>query len=151
MRSASPAEINRYRQQRRPYITAIQHSAALVKTGEPLDKACSEFIALPGAISCYILNTDGRQIGGLVASPHAPAPQSVDFSAIAAPSDADWSRREYFRRALNGPEIAQVTRQYCSLDGHTNCVTLSVATTMQGETIVVCGDVDWTSQKRDDT
>ena len=151
MRTASPAEINRYREQRRPYITAIQHSAALVKTGEPIDTACNEFLALPGAISCYILNADGRQIGGLVTSPNAPAPQSVDFSTLAAPSDADWSRREYFRRALNGPEIAQVTRQYCSLDGHTHCVTLSLATTMQGESIVVCGDVDWTSNKRADT
>ena len=151
MRSASPAEINRYREQRRPYITAIQHSAALVKTGEPHDTACSEFLALPGAISCFILNADGRQIGGLVTSPHAPPPQSVDFSALAAPADADWSRRQYFRRALNGPEIAQITRQYCSLDGHTHCVTLSVATTMQGETIVVCGDVDWTAHARIDS
>ena len=151
MRSATPAQINRYRQQRRPYITAIQHSASLVKAGEPLDTACREFLALPGAISCFILNADGRQIGGIVTSPEAPGPQSVDLSALAAPSDADWSRREYFRRAFNGPEIAQVTRQYCSLDGHIHCVTLSVATTRKGETIVICGDVDWTSHKREDT
>ena len=84
-------------------------------------------------------------------SPEAPGPQSVDLSALAAPSDADWSRREYFRRAFNGPGIAQVTRQYCSLDGHIHCVTLSVATMRKGETIVICGDVDWTSHKREDT
>jgi EAL domain-containing protein (putative c-di-GMP-specific phosphodiesterase class I) len=149
-RGASRAEINRYREQRRPYITAIQHSASLVKYGEQHETACSEFLALPGAISCYILNADGRQIGGLVTSPHSPAPQSINFSALAAPADADWSRREYFRRPLSGPEIAQVTRQYCSLDGHSHCVTFSVATTVQGETVVVCGDVDWTPHRRVD-
>jgi len=151
LRAASPAEINRYREARRPYITAIQRGASLVKSGEQFDSACNEFLSLPGAISCHMLNADGRQIGGIVNSRHPPAAQSMDFSSLAAPADADWSRREYFRRALNGPEIAQVTRQYCSLGGHTHCVTFSVATTLQGESIVVCGDVDWTSHTRDDT
>jgi len=151
LKGASPAEINRYREARRPYITAIQRGASLVKSGEQLDSACNEFLSLPGAISCHMLNADGRQIGGVVNSRHPPVAQSMDFSSLAAPADADWSRREYFRRALNGPEIAQVTRQYCSLGGHTHCVTFSVATTLQGESIVVCGDVDWTSHTRDDT
>jgi EAL domain-containing protein (putative c-di-GMP-specific phosphodiesterase class I) len=151
LKSASPAEINRYREARRPFITAIQHGASLVKSGEQLDTACSEFLALPGAIDCYMLNADGRQIGGVVTSHNPPVAQSMDFSAVAAPADADWSRREYFRRALNGPEIAQVTRQYCSLGGHTHCVTFSVATTVEGKPVVVCGDVDWPSRSRAET
>ncbi len=145
LKSASPAQINRYREARRPFITAIQHGASLVKSGEQLDTACSECLALPGAICCYTLNAEGRQIGGVVTSRDTPVPQSMDFSSLAAPADADWSRREYFRRALNGPEVAQVTRQYCSLDGHTHCVTFSVATNVRGESVVVCGDVDWSS------
>jgi hypothetical protein len=69
----------------------------------------------------------------------------VDFEAQVMSAESDWSRRDYFRRARNEPEVAQVTRQYCSLDGHTRCVTFSIATTVQRKPVVVCGDVDWSA------
>jgi hypothetical protein len=72
----------------------------------------------------------------------------VDFNALAAPADPDWSRRDFFGRARSEPEVAQVTRQYCSLGGHTRCVTFSMATTVRGKQVVVCGDVDWTAHAR---
>ncbi len=145
LRTASPAEINRYREQRRPFISAIQHLAALVKSGDYFDTACSEFLALPGAIRCYLLDADGRQIDADVTPRHPPAPKGVDFNALAVASQADWSRRDFFRRARSEPEVAQVTRQYCSLSGHTRCVTFSMETTVKGKAVIVCGDVDWSS------
>jgi EAL domain-containing protein (putative c-di-GMP-specific phosphodiesterase class I) len=145
LRNASPAEINRYREERRPFISAIQHVASRVRSGDQFDATCSEFLALPGSICCYMLDADGKQIGADVTPRHPPAPQGVDFNALAAPADADWSRRDFFRRARNEPEVAQVTRQYCSLSGHTRCVTFSTATTVQRKPVVVCGDVDWSS------
>jgi EAL domain-containing protein (putative c-di-GMP-specific phosphodiesterase class I) len=144
----SPAEISRYREERRPFISAILRIAALVKAGDDFDIACSAFLALPGSICCYRLDADGRQIGTDAAFPHPPAAQGVNFNALAASADADWSRRDFFGRARNEPEVAQVTRQYCSLSGYTRCVTFSVATTVQGKTVVVCGDVDWTAHAR---
>jgi hypothetical protein len=92
-----------------------------------------------------MLDADGKQIGTDVSSRHPPAAQGVDFNALAAPADADWSRRDFFGRARNEPEVVQVTRQYCSLGGHIRCVTFSVATTVQRKPAVVCGDVDWTT------
>jgi EAL domain-containing protein (putative c-di-GMP-specific phosphodiesterase class I) len=148
LRSASPAEISRYREERRPFIAAILHIGSLVKSGNHFDTACSEFLALPGSIRCYMLDANGKQIGADVTSRHPPAARSVDFSALAAPADADWSRRDFFRRARNEPEVTQVTRQYCSLGGHTRCVTFSMATTVRGKQVVVCGDVDWTAHAR---
>ncbi len=145
LRNASPAEISQHREERRPFITAIQHVASRVKSGDYFDTACSEFLVLPDAIRCYMLDASGRQINIDVAAPKAPTAQGVNFDALAAPAEANWSRREFFRRALKGPEIAQVTRQYCSLSGYTHCVTFSVATTVRGKPVVVCGDVDWSS------
>ncbi|MGH2348851.1 MAG: EAL domain-containing protein [bacterium] len=148
LRNASPADISRYREERRPFISAIQNVASRVKSGDEFDTACSEFLALPGAIRCYLLDAEGRQIGAEVNSRRPPAAQGVDFDALAAASDADWSRRDYFRRARSEPEIPQVTRQYCSLSGHTRCVTFSLATTVKGKPVVVCGDVDWSTHAR---
>ena len=148
LHSASPAEISRYREERRPFISAIQRIASLAKSGDNFNTACSEFLALPGSIRCYMLDADGKQIGTDVPSRHPPAAQGVDFDALAAPADADWSRRDFFARARNEPEVAQVTRQYCSLGGHTRCVTFSVGTTEHGKPVVVCGDVDWTTHAR---
>lgn len=148
LRNASPAEISRYREERRPFISAIQHLASRMKSGDDFDTACSEFLALPGAIRCYRLDADGRQIEADVTSRRPPAAQGVDFHALAEAPDADWSRRDYFRRARSEPEVAQVTRQYCSLTGHTRCVTFSMATTVHAKPVVVCGDVDWSSHAR---
>lgn len=148
LHSASPAEISRYREERRPFISAIQRIAAVMKSGDDFDTACSAFLVLPGSIRCYMLDADGRQIGTDVASPHPPVAQGVNFNALAASADADWSRRDFFGRARSEPEVAQVTRQYCSLGGHTRCVTFSMATTVRGKQVVVCGDVDWTAHAR---
>jgi len=148
LRSASPDEISRYREERRPFISAIQHIATSMKSGDDFEIACSALLALPGTIRCYMLDADGKQIGTDVTSRHPPSAQGVDFNALTAPADADWSRRDFFCRARNEPEIAQVTRQYCSLGGHNRCVTFSVATTVQHSPVVVCGDVDWTAHAR---
>lgn len=100
LHSASPAEISRYREQRRPFITAIQNVASVVKSGDHFDTARSEFLALPSSIRCYMLDAHGKQIGTDMISRHPPAAQGVDFSALATHADADWSRREFFRRAV---------------------------------------------------
>jgi EAL domain-containing protein (putative c-di-GMP-specific phosphodiesterase class I) len=148
LRNASPAEISRYREERRPFIAAIQRAASHAKSGDFFDAACSEFLSLPGAIRCYMLDADGRQIGTDVTSRHPPAAEGVDFNALVLNADADWSRRDYYRRARNEPEVVQVTRQYRSLDGHVRCVTFSIATPIKGKPVVICGDVDWTSHAR---
>jgi EAL domain-containing protein (putative c-di-GMP-specific phosphodiesterase class I) len=148
LRNASPAEISRYREERRPFVSAIQHLGTRLRAGEDFDTACSEFLALPDAIRCYRLDAEGRQIDADVLSRRPPPAQGVDFHALAAAPDADWSRRDYFRRARSEPEVAQVTRQYCSLSGHIRCVTFSMAVTVRGQPVVVCGDVDWSGRAR---
>jgi hypothetical protein len=145
-RKASPADIARYREQRHPYLEAVQYIAAKVKSGAALESSCDAFLGLQGAIRCFLLDGNGRQIGADIFSVRPPARQSADFYSIAAGNEGDWSRRDFFRRAINEPGVVQATRQYCSLTGYLHCVTFSMATrTSNGTPVVVCADVDWST------
>jgi EAL domain-containing protein (putative c-di-GMP-specific phosphodiesterase class I) len=147
LRKPSPADIARYRQQRHPYLAAVQEIAAKVRSGAALEFSCDDFLGLPGAIRCFLLDGSGRQIGADIFTVHPPVRQSVDFYSLAAHNEGDWARRDYFRRAINEPEVIQATRQYCSLTGYPHCVTFSMATrTINGKPVVVCGDVDWSTR-----
>ena len=46
---------------------------------------------------------------------------------------ANWSRRYYFRRALDHPGKVQVTRPYLSITGANQCITVSIGTLLNGE------------------
>jgi hypothetical protein len=145
-RKASPADIARYRAQRHPYLAAVQDIAAKVRSGATLESSCSGFFVLPGAIRCFVLDGIGRQVGPDVFSKNPPARQGVDFHSLAARSAGDWSRRDFFRRAIGEPEVVQATRQYCSLAGYLRCVTFSMATrNANGKPVVICVDVDWSA------
>ncbi len=145
LRNSSPAEIGRYREERRPFLNAMQDIAARVRSGAPLETSCSEFLALPGAIRCYALDGEGIQRGAEIFAPNPPARETADFHGMVGASESNWSRRDFFRRALKEPGVVQVTRQYCSLAGYPRCVTFSVVIPAAGKPMVICGDVDWTS------
>ena len=52
-----------------PYINAIGHAASLIESGIPLSHAASGFLDLPGAERCYLLDSEGRQIGENMINP----------------------------------------------------------------------------------
>lgn len=144
LRKPSPAEIARYRLHRHPYFTALQKIASRIASGSALEVSCDAFLALDGAIRCFLLDDSGRQIGADIFSAQPPTRQGVDFHSMAVRKEADWSRRDFFRRAIKEPEVVQATRQYCSLSGYLHCVTFSTATkSKNGKPVVICGDVDW--------
>ena len=143
LRSASPADISRYREERRPFINAMQQVASLVRSGGEFATCCGEILQIQSAIRCFMLDSDGRQTGNDAASFHPPTRQGVDFHSLAGRTEGDWSRRDFFHRALSEPEVVQVTRQYCSLTGYPHCVTFSIATRIDGKLFVLCCDVDW--------
>ena len=148
LRNSSPADISRYREERRPFINAMQQIASLVRPGGEFATCCQDFLKNPSAIRCFMLDSEGKQIGEDAASPTPPPRQGVDFHSMAGRSEGDWSRRDFFRRAIKEPEVAQVTRQYCSLTGYRHCVTFSIATRIDGRLCVIGCDVDWTSHEK---
>jgi len=146
LRQASPADIARYREQRRPYLAAIQAIAQKVRTGAVIESSCDAFLDLQGAIRCFLLDGGGKLISTDVYSPRPPERQSADFYSASAHHEGDWSRRDFFRRAIKEPEVVQATRQQGSLTGYRNCVTFSIATRIgNAKQVVVCGDVDWST------
>ena len=145
LRSASPADIHRYRDERRPFIAAIQRAGALMEAGSGFEAACAGFLKLDGAIRCFLLGGDGRQIGPELSGAVPPAPQGMNFSNLMEKADGDWSRRDFFRRAMQEPDVVQVTRRYRSLAGYAHCVTFSIAAKIDGKPVVICGDVDWST------
>lgn len=143
LRSASPSDIHRYRDERRPFVAAMREAGAMMAAGGGFEAACAEFLKLHGAIRCVLLGADGAQIGPALAGMLAPAPQGVDFSDLIEAVEGNWSRRDFFRRAMQEPEVVQVTRRYRSLGGYAHCVTFSIATKVNGRPVAICGDVDW--------
>jgi EAL domain-containing protein (putative c-di-GMP-specific phosphodiesterase class I) len=140
----SSADIARYREQRRPYLAAMQNIAAKVKSGAILESSCDAFLALDGAIRCFLLDASGKLISTDVFSLHPPARQSADFYVLSTHHEGNWSRRDFFRRAMKEPGVVQATRRYCSLNGYAHCVTFSIATKdSRANPVVICGDVDW--------
>jgi EAL domain-containing protein (putative c-di-GMP-specific phosphodiesterase class I) len=148
LHNSSSAEIGRYREERRPFLNAMQDIAARITSGKPIQSCCNEFLALPGAIRCFALDGEGHQIGPEILSPNAPARNRPDFQSLSGNSQGTWSRRDFFRRAVKEPGIVQVTRQYCTLTGYAQCVTFSIVAGVAGKPMVVCGDVDWTSHAK---
>jgi hypothetical protein len=69
----------------------------------------------------------------------------MNFSGLIERVDGDWSRRDFFRRAMHEPDVVQVTRRYRSLDGYAHCVTFSIAAKVNSKRVVICGDVDWSA------
>ncbi|MEO8005520.1 MAG: EAL domain-containing protein [Betaproteobacteria bacterium] len=143
LRSASPSDIHRYRDERRPFVAAMQQAGAMMTAGGGFEAACAEFLKLDGAIRCVLLGADGAQIGPALAGAILPTPQSVDFSDLIEAADGNWSRRDYFRRAMLQPDVVQVTRRYRSLNGYSHCVTFSIEARVNNKPVVLCGDVDW--------
>ncbi|HET8869144.1 MAG TPA: EAL domain-containing protein [Aquabacterium sp.] len=130
-----------------PVRQAIERARDLLLANHPLEEACQAFLALPQAEVCYLLDADGHQIGHNLWSPqHQPAP-GAQASPLLDAEGACWSRRPYFRRAVDHIDHVQITRPYRTLTGTHQCVTASVAfrSNVMGEEVlrVLCGDIMW--------
>jgi len=129
-----------------PYQNALGYASVLIVGGHVFPEACQGFLDLPLANFCYLLDSEGRQIGQNVwntrGAPDAAQP-SQRYRPLASASEARWSRRPYFRRAIRQLDRVQVTRPYLSASTAELCVTLSVGFLHAGEPYVLCGDIAW--------
>jgi EAL domain-containing protein (putative c-di-GMP-specific phosphodiesterase class I) len=140
---ASKHESGAYKNKLHAYLDAFQVFLQQFKADAETGAACQGFLSLPRTERCYLLDKDGRQLGGNFVSFSAPSLSDPRFKPLADSSDAIWARRHYFRRAINQPGEIQVSRPYLSIAGGNMCVTLSVAVFSGKEVIVLCGDLMW--------
>ncbi|MFZ5467040.1 MAG: sensor domain-containing phosphodiesterase [Pseudomonadota bacterium] len=128
-----------------PYRLAFNQAAARLRAGQGLEQAVAELLRLPRAERCYLLNHEGRQIGGNIEAPHTLHAFDHRFAPVLDAAGAQWNQRYYFRRAMAQPGELQLSRPYRSIIGGNQCVTLSLAFEAgpAGRYQVFCADVDW--------
>ena len=140
---ASKSESGAYKNKLQAYLDTFQIFLQQFNEGADACDACQKFLSQPGTERCYLLDKDGRQLGGNFVSLSAPSITDPRFTPLADSSDAIWERRHYFRRAISQPGKIQVSRPYLSIAGGNMCVTLSVSVYKGNEVIVLCGDLMW--------
>jgi len=132
---------NIYRDLTAPYLNALGYASTLLAAGRSLEEAAAGFIALERSERVFLLDAEGFQVGANFVSPRFPAVPAL--AAFQDTSQACWSRRAYFRRAVEHPGKVQITRPYRSIATPTQCVTVSVSFLRGGKLCVLCGDVFW--------
>lgn len=125
-----------------PYQNAIGLAASHIETGISPEAACSRFLALPRAERCFLLTETGRQTHHRMLAADALGEADARFWHLGNATGANWSRRPYFRRAIEHPGRVQISRPYLSLATARSCVTLSIQLRApDGQLLVLCGDV----------
>lgn len=123
-----------------PYRDALQQAASGLRAGQSLSEAAQGFLQLAGSQLVYQLDARGCLVDEALPL-SARVPGDDRFAPLAQDGEARWSRRPYFRRALEHPGELQVTRPYLSLHGAQLCQTVSVALMLEGGLTVLCGDL----------
>lgn len=124
-----------------PYTNAIGYASVLLSAGRSMTESCASFLDLPDADICFLLDQDGRQIGGNLWSDASRPGADPRLAPLQESTGARWARTPYFRRAIESHGTVQVTRPYLSISSARLCVTVSVSFKIDGRTRVVCGDL----------
>ncbi len=142
-RQAAEQESDQYRSELHPYMAAFARLVDRFRASGDMKPACADFLSLPKAERCFILDDEGRQMG----SSHLPAltrcAEDPRFMPLRDASNAVWLRRHYFRRAMEKVGEIQTSRPYLSIASGNMCVTLSIAIDFGGSRTVLCGDILW--------
>jgi EAL domain-containing protein (putative c-di-GMP-specific phosphodiesterase class I) len=136
-------ELRDYQAEVAPYVRAIEAAAARLKAGAPLAEAAREFLALPLAERCFVLNRAGRQLGPSILSHASAAGADAKYEPLARAEGSYWGHRYYFRRAISIPGEVHLARPYLSVPTAQRCVTVSVAVPREKPEYVLCGDMQW--------
>lgn len=136
-------ELRDHQQGVSPYVCIVDLAAEKIKGGMPLAGAVREFLDLPMAERCYLLDSRGHQIGPSLLATHTLAHADPRYAPIADATGANFGRRHYFRQALAQPGSVHITRPYLSASTAALCITVSIAVEVAGEWHVLCGDIKW--------
>jgi EAL domain-containing protein (putative c-di-GMP-specific phosphodiesterase class I) len=95
------------------------------------------------AISCYLLDEQGFQIGKTLYAPQYTRKMDIRFSPLLAGENANWSHRHYHYSTIQNPGVTQVSRPYLSVAGARMCITIAQALEVDSKRYVFCCDLDW--------
>jgi hypothetical protein len=123
------AEINQ------PDTTPVEEKIALALRLE------SDMLALPDVVRCFLLDSEGRQIGRNLNSRQPLAAANPKFAPLVDTTGAVWSRRSYFQHAVDQPGVLYMSEPYLSMTDTRSCVTISMAIEIDEIMHVLCADV----------
>lgn len=129
-----------------PYMAEFKTALASLSNSQSQDRnaltiSCDSLLGMEKIDCCYVLDAEGRQIGETIVGKQLP--KLTPFLPLESAAGADWSRKPYFYRAIFQPGELQVSRPYLSLASSRLCVTLSSTYQVEGQTRVLCCDVEW--------
>ena len=134
-----------------PYLAAIKNAVQDLSLGADFQPAVQGLLKLPSAQRCYLIGSDGLQIGANVEAESTVRSQDQRFEVVQPTEGTDWQTKPYFRRAIDAPGKVQITRPYLSVLGPKLCVTLSFAfEASDGTQQVLCVDLDFASLAGED-
>src|SRR5712672_3188241 len=134
-----------------PYLASLKNAVQDVALGAKFQPAVQGLLKLPSAQRCYLIGSDGLQIGANVDAESNAYSHDPRFEAVQPTAGTDWQTKDYFRRAIEAPGKAQITRPYLSVTGPKLCVTLSFAfEASDGSQQVLCLDLDFAALAGED-
>ena len=120
---------------------AFRQCANALAAGIPLVEASIMLRQHPDVLRCFLLNQFGEQVGDNIGAYSASSLRR--FAPLADAKGARWSRRPYFRSALEQPGRVQLTQPYLSVTEPVSCVTMSLALEVHERVHVLCTDLHW--------
>ncbi|WP_293227511.1 EAL domain-containing protein [Paludibacterium sp.] len=117
-------------------------SAILLMQNTPFDEAARPMLSMPNVLRCFLLDSEGRQIGrNLNTRQTASQTAQPKFAPLADTTGAVWSRRAYFQHAIDQPGVLYMSEPYLSMTDTRTCVTLSMAIEIDESMHVLCTDM----------
>lgn len=131
------------RQEMRQYKQRFAEAAATYNNGVPLDKACKQLLELESVQRCYLLDSDGKQLGDNLYPITRQVPINTHFLPLADTRGANWNRKPYFRDAIGHPGKVRISRPYLSTASVELTLTLSICVDSKDELQVLCCDLSY--------
>lgn len=125
------------------YISEFMVCAYSIENLNSLQRVCELFLEQPLVQRCFLIDSEGVQVGENVEAQTEDVDLNEKFSPLASGEGANWYRRQYYRRAIRNPMQVQVSRPYLSMRDARYCITLSIALRIEKAMYVLCADVKW--------
>jgi EAL domain-containing protein (putative c-di-GMP-specific phosphodiesterase class I) len=112
--------------------------ARVLAAGGTLQAAAGTIFSHSSAVRVFAANAAGEQSAPSIAAPGVSPPARL--APLYPDTNSNWSRRDYFRRALSAPGRVTVMGPHYSLNDGELCYTAAIALDFAGETHVLCAD-----------
>lgn len=120
---------------------AFVQSAILLMQNTSFNEAAEPLLSTPNVMRCFLLDSEGRQIGRNLNSPQQDKLSLQKFAPLADTTGAIWSRRPYFQHAIDHPGVLYMSEPYLSMTDTRTCMTLSMAIEIEETQHVLCADI----------